>query len=151
MAKSTRSKVKRSFRAKKRTEGVYAATEAARLHRLNMKLRSVVTTSKDEDEEMPAEGDGAAEGEGEEWMEEGRAGSSPFSFAILGLVDPDDITAESMRALYGFEKGAAVSGKAAGSMRKRSRGSKRGNGRVAALLRENSDTSGLDRLFRGLF
>ena len=149
MAKSTRSKVKRSFRAKKRTEGVYAATEAARLHRLNMKLRSVVTTSKDEDEEMPAEGDDAAEGE--EWMEEGRAGSSPFSFAILGLVDPDDITTESMRALYGFEKGAAVSGKAAGNMRKRSRGSKRGNGRVVALFRENSGSSGLDHLFRGLF
>lgn len=44
MAKSTRSKVKRSFRAKKREEGVYAATEAARLHRLNSKL-----TAKNDD------------------------------------------------------------------------------------------------------
>ncbi|KAJ7228854.1 hypothetical protein GGX14DRAFT_615490 [Mycena pura] len=42
MAKSTRSKVKRSFRAKKREEGVYAATEAARLNRLHAKLDSVV-------------------------------------------------------------------------------------------------------------
>jgi hypothetical protein len=48
MAKSTRSKVKRSFRAKKREEGVYAVTEAARLHRLNSKL----TAKIDEDEEL---------------------------------------------------------------------------------------------------
>ncbi|KAI0049578.1 hypothetical protein FA95DRAFT_1581639 [Auriscalpium vulgare] len=38
MAKSMRSKVKRAFRAKKRETGVYAAVEAARLHRLNTKL-----------------------------------------------------------------------------------------------------------------
>jgi len=44
MAKSTRSKVKRAFRAKKRKEGVFAAAEAARLQRLNAKLR-VLTTS----------------------------------------------------------------------------------------------------------
>lgn len=57
MAKSTRSKVKRSFRAKKRDEGVYAATEAARLQRLNSKL----TAKIDEDEELaePVEGDAA--------------------------------------------------------------------------------------------
>jgi hypothetical protein len=42
MAKSTRSKVKRSFRAKKRDEGVYAATESARLHRLNSKLTAKI-------------------------------------------------------------------------------------------------------------
>ncbi|KAI0254293.1 hypothetical protein BJV78DRAFT_1121592 [Lactifluus subvellereus] len=45
MAKSTRSKVKRAFRAKKRTEGVFAATEAARLQRLNAKLRAITTTA----------------------------------------------------------------------------------------------------------
>ncbi|KAI0002988.1 hypothetical protein BJV74DRAFT_709397, partial [Russula compacta] len=45
MAKSTRSKVKRAFRAKKRTEGVFAATEAARLQRLNAKLRALATTA----------------------------------------------------------------------------------------------------------
>lgn len=48
MAKSIRSKAKRSFRSKKRETGVYAATEAARLHRLNSKLTSVVSTDKDE-------------------------------------------------------------------------------------------------------
>ncbi|TFK76123.1 hypothetical protein BDN72DRAFT_810153 [Pluteus cervinus] len=43
MAKSTRSKVKRSFRSKKRQEGIYAATEAARLQRLNAKLLAVAS------------------------------------------------------------------------------------------------------------
>jgi len=47
MAKSTRSKIKRSFRAKKREEGVYAATEAGRLHRLNSKLTAKID-DKDE-------------------------------------------------------------------------------------------------------
>ncbi|KIY49573.1 hypothetical protein FISHEDRAFT_65504 [Fistulina hepatica ATCC 64428] len=42
MAKSLRSKVKRSFRAKKRGEGVYAATQAARLQRLNAKLKNTI-------------------------------------------------------------------------------------------------------------
>jgi hypothetical protein len=58
MAKSTRSKVKRSFRAKKRDEGVYAATEAARLERLHSKL---TTKIDDGDEELaePVEGDAA--------------------------------------------------------------------------------------------
>jgi hypothetical protein len=49
MAKSLRSKTKRSFRAKKREEGVYAAAHAARLQRLSSKL--VETIKKD------AEGD----------------------------------------------------------------------------------------------
>ncbi|KJA24498.1 hypothetical protein HYPSUDRAFT_76348 [Hypholoma sublateritium FD-334 SS-4] len=41
MAKSLRSKVKRSFRNKKRETGVYAAASAARLNRLNAKLIEV--------------------------------------------------------------------------------------------------------------
>ncbi|KAF8485025.1 hypothetical protein DFH94DRAFT_258602 [Russula ochroleuca] len=45
MAKSTRSKVKRAFRAKKRTEGVFAAADAARLQRLNSKLCALTTTA----------------------------------------------------------------------------------------------------------
>ncbi|KAF7776381.1 hypothetical protein Agabi119p4_4774 [Agaricus bisporus var. burnettii] len=49
MAKSTRSKVKRSFRNKKRETGVYAATEAARLQRLNLKLQQTIK-SKEEGE-----------------------------------------------------------------------------------------------------
>ncbi|KAF9008689.1 hypothetical protein BDQ17DRAFT_1323263 [Cyathus striatus] len=53
MAKSTRSKVKRSFRHKKREEGVYAATEAARLNRLNTKLQQVI--QKDVDADIMAE------------------------------------------------------------------------------------------------
>ncbi|KAF8204953.1 hypothetical protein BJ912DRAFT_15773 [Pholiota molesta] len=47
MAKSLRSKVKRSFRSKKRETGVYAAAAAARLNRLNSKL--VEVTKKDVD------------------------------------------------------------------------------------------------------
>jgi Protein of unknown function (DUF2423) len=45
MGKSIRSKTKRAFRAKKRTEGVFAATEAARLQRLNTKLRVLTTAT----------------------------------------------------------------------------------------------------------
>ncbi|KAH9844028.1 uncharacterized protein C8Q71DRAFT_730977 [Rhodofomes roseus] len=55
MAKSTRSKVKRHFRAKKRTEGVYAAAEAARLNRLHQKLKVLTTHDKDGDVEIPEE------------------------------------------------------------------------------------------------
>lgn len=47
MAKSTRSKIKRHFRAKKRETGVYAAHEAARLERLSSKLAAV----RDNDQE----------------------------------------------------------------------------------------------------
>ncbi|KAF8897290.1 hypothetical protein BD779DRAFT_1490030 [Infundibulicybe gibba] len=58
MAKSTRSKVKRSFRSKKRETGIYAATEAARLNRLNTKLISVASKDKDGDVSlMDSEGD----------------------------------------------------------------------------------------------
>ncbi|KAJ3875908.1 hypothetical protein F5051DRAFT_441995 [Lentinula edodes] len=52
MAKSLRSKVKRDFRSKKREAGVYAAAEAARLHRLNAKLEAVVSKDKDGDEAL---------------------------------------------------------------------------------------------------
>ncbi|KAF9076420.1 hypothetical protein BDP27DRAFT_1357883 [Rhodocollybia butyracea] len=55
MAKSLRSKVKREFRSKKREDGVYAVTEAARLHRLNAKLRSAVSKDKDGDEVLKDE------------------------------------------------------------------------------------------------
>ncbi|KAH9894301.1 hypothetical protein C8Q73DRAFT_695210 [Cubamyces lactineus] len=62
MGKSLRSKVKRQFRAKKRTEGIYAATEAARLHRLHMKLKSLTTTEPEEgDEEVVEEGEEGAQ------------------------------------------------------------------------------------------
>jgi len=45
MAKSTRSKVKRAFRSKKRTQGVFAVADAARLQRLNTKLHALTTTT----------------------------------------------------------------------------------------------------------
>ncbi|KAK0498550.1 hypothetical protein EDD18DRAFT_1158156 [Armillaria luteobubalina] len=61
MAKSLRSKTKRDFRSKKREDGIYAATEAARLHRLNAKLMAVI--SKDKDGDIPLED---AEGEVED-------------------------------------------------------------------------------------
>ncbi|KAN0097696.1 hypothetical protein V8E55_002142 [Tylopilus felleus] len=58
MAKSLRSKSKRSFRAKKRESGKYAAAEAARLNRLNAKLAAVKDMDRpapDDEEEMEAE------------------------------------------------------------------------------------------------
>jgi len=62
MAKSTRSKIKRHFRAKKREDSVYAVTEAARLHRLNQKLKAITEADKDVDVEAAvAEGNGEDE------------------------------------------------------------------------------------------
>ncbi|KNZ74419.1 hypothetical protein J132_06931 [Termitomyces sp. J132] len=53
MAKSIRSKTKRTFRNKKREDSVYAVTEAARLHRLNSKLTAIV--SKDSEGDVPVQ------------------------------------------------------------------------------------------------
>ncbi|KAJ7904320.1 hypothetical protein B0H14DRAFT_2426497 [Mycena olivaceomarginata] len=66
MAKSTRSKVKRSFRASKRETGIYAATEAARLNRLHAKLSAVASRDIPQDEEE----EGAMEDDGELRAEE---------------------------------------------------------------------------------
>jgi Protein of unknown function (DUF2423) len=73
MAKSLRSKVKRAFRSKKRTSGIYAATEAARLDRLNARLLQITKT----DTTHVAEGKGEGEGD-----------SGWCWFACLGLLDP---------------------------------------------------------------
>jgi hypothetical protein len=68
MAKSLRSKVKRAFRAKKREDGVYAATHAARLQRLHARIHAIATGPKPvhdvilEDVE-DAEGDGQTQEE----------------------------------------------------------------------------------------
>ncbi|KAF8211327.1 hypothetical protein K438DRAFT_1807123 [Mycena galopus ATCC 62051] len=65
MAKSTRSKVKRSFRSNKRETGIYAATEAARLNRLHAKLSAVVSRDipqEDEEEAMQDDEELRAEG-----------------------------------------------------------------------------------------
>jgi len=81
MAKSLRSKVKRDFRAKKREQGVYAATEAARLHRLNSKLKAIVDAEKPEREQQEEDED---------------LSSAGWSWFALGLLDPHDITVDSM-------------------------------------------------------
>ncbi|CAK5263063.1 unnamed protein product [Mycena citricolor] len=67
MAKSTRSKIKRAYRSKKRTDSVYAVTEAARLDRLHAKLSAIVDKAApepeeqegedEEEEEMPVDGE----------------------------------------------------------------------------------------------
>ena len=86
MAKSMRSKVKRSFRSKKREIGVYAATEAARLHRLNSKL--VATATREKDGDVPVEdGEERDETLGWSWL------------PIFGLLDHNTITAESMAGM----------------------------------------------------
>lgn len=93
MAKSLRSKVKRSFRAKKRTEGVYAATEAARLHRLNTKIQSRISTRppKDLNDESPAGDDS------EELVAEEQTG--PYWFELLGMLEHDQLDSERLQAL----------------------------------------------------
>lgn len=84
MAKSTRSKVKRHFRAKKRTEGVYAAAEAARLNRLHKKLEALTIKGTDElEEEVPS-------------FSDNREDQMRGWYTILGLFDPENVSAESM-------------------------------------------------------
>jgi hypothetical protein len=73
MAKSLRSKVKRAFRSKKRESGIYAATAAARLDRLNARLLQITKT------DTTHVADGKGEGEGN---------SGWCWFACLGLLDP---------------------------------------------------------------
>ena len=88
MGKSTRSKVKRHFRAKKREEGVYAATEAARLHRLNMKLKGIASADKEGDVELEdAETDGTV-----------NAVDGSYLYFFLGILDHEDVTPEVMEA-----------------------------------------------------
>ncbi|CAG7849476.1 SubName: Full=Uncharacterized protein {ECO:0000313/EMBL:CCA67284.1} [Serendipita indica DSM 11827] len=81
MAKSTRSKTKRSFRRNKREDSVYAATHAARLERLSKKLADIAQPEKADKQTTLDTMDGENEVQG--W---------PF-FALLGLVDPDEIGA----------------------------------------------------------
>lgn len=68
MAKSLRSKVKRAFRAKKREDGIYAATHAARLQRLHAKIDAIVAAPKPIRDEVledaeDVRGDGEVQGE----------------------------------------------------------------------------------------
>ena len=161
MGKSLRSKVKRQFRAKKRTEGVYAATEAARLHRLHMKLKSLTTTEpEDGDEEVVEEGEEGAQMETDGGAAPAGWSPSPFWFASLGLVDPHDITADSMAGMMHL---AALgdTGTSSGFSRQRRRnvtgknriGRNVGRTKAAAAIVAAADAGsacGLDHLFPGL-
>ncbi|KAF9246974.1 hypothetical protein BU15DRAFT_84553 [Melanogaster broomeanus] len=69
MAKSIRSKVKRSFRAKKRETGKYAVADAARLNRLNAKLVAVKEKDRDGDTPLDDAEEGETEGDPEEGMD----------------------------------------------------------------------------------
>lgn len=147
MAKSTRSKVKRSFRAKKRTDGVYAAVEAARLNRLHNKLKAIATTDLevadeegDEMEEgarMETEGDAAATA----------AGWSPFWLAGLALVDAQDITADGMANFLRLGAGEGTMRTFAPS--RGARKSKR-RSRANSTVETKGDACGLDHLFPSL-
>lgn len=83
MAKSTRSKVKRAYRAKKRESGVYAAAEAARLQKLNAKLARII--SSDAGKDMV---------EVEEPGEDNVPVTGLFCSPIFALLDSSDITPE---------------------------------------------------------
>lgn len=80
MAKSLRSKVKRSYRAKKRETGVYAAASAARLHRLHTKLAKVSMTDRASEDD-------------EDFVDEEERIPGWLMFAML---DHEEITSESM-------------------------------------------------------
>lgn len=88
MAKSTRSKVKRAFRSKKRTQGVFAVADAARLQRLNAKLHAL-TTAAVADEERGEEG--------EKEQDVDMPGSCWF--AAFGLLDHQHINPAVMQSL----------------------------------------------------
>ncbi|PSR73663.1 hypothetical protein PHLCEN_2v10582 [Hermanssonia centrifuga] len=93
MGKSTRSKVKRHFRAQKREHGVYAAVEAARLNRLHQKLK-IISTKANEAEEV------------DEIDEEKMRGW--YWLSSLGLLDLADVTAERLGELFGGRCTAGV-------------------------------------------
>jgi hypothetical protein len=89
MAKSTRSKVKRTFRAKKRTQGVFAAADAARLQRLNKKLHALTTAAVAKEEE---------EEEGEKEQQDVDLPGSCW-LAAFGLLNHQDINPILMQSL----------------------------------------------------
>jgi hypothetical protein len=101
MAKSTRSKVKRAFRAKKRTEGVYASTEDARLHRLNAKLRALTTSRVNDDDDDDDDGQETGNPIEEGAQDEDQDVCMPGScwFAAFGLMDHLDVSPAAMHRL----------------------------------------------------
>ena len=88
MAKSTRSKVKRSFRKAKRDDSVFAIAHAARLERLSQKLATIARPTA-----APKTLEQAEETIEEELVEEPEGW---HFYALFGLVDPDAITIDTM-------------------------------------------------------
>ncbi len=84
MAKSTRSKNKRSFRRSKREDGVYAATNAARLKRLSQKLATIAQVSNQKSS--------TDETESQEDLQDMTHDQGWQLFALFGLVDQDELT-----------------------------------------------------------
>ena len=92
MAKSARSKVKRSFRKAKRDDSVFAVAHAARLQRLSQKLttiarptpalKTLAQVEETTEEELVEEPEG--------WQ----------FYALFGLVDPDAITIDTMTSSH---------------------------------------------------
>ncbi|KAJ3810514.1 hypothetical protein F5876DRAFT_41692 [Lentinula aff. lateritia] len=119
MAKSLRSKVKRDFRSKKREAGVYAAAEAARLHRLNAKLGAVVSKDKDGDEAL------------EEHITDAAGVPGSCCLAAFGLLDPDDVSPEES-----FSKPISTHGP---------RGSRREEWRLSKGLPAQPSRNGMNR------
>ncbi|KAI9001231.1 hypothetical protein BD414DRAFT_404405 [Trametes punicea] len=101
MAKSLRSKAKRQFRAKKRSEGIYAATEAARLHRLHMKLKALTTASPAEEEQEIVEEDEIEEGAQME-TEGGAAASAGCTAKRISTHGPRNSRREQWRLSKGL-------------------------------------------------
>lgn len=101
MAKSTRSKVKRQYRAKKREEGVYAAIEAARLGRLSAKLAAV----KNAKNLVPI---GEEDGENDEQldaMDGGKLDAGSLWFLAFALIEPGDISLDTLEYLTNAVEG----------------------------------------------
>lgn len=86
MAKSIRAKTKRAFRRVKRESGVFAAADAARLHRLSAKLRAKLGTDQEGDVIIPAAIEDA--------VEQTETTGGWYWFAMFGLVDPDALRAD---------------------------------------------------------
>ena len=77
MAKSLRSKTKRTFRRIKREDSAFSVAHAARLERLNSKLSIIKALPKPQVEE------------------EGQEESGWYHFSLFGLVDPDSIQVDT--------------------------------------------------------
>jgi hypothetical protein len=101
MAKSTRSKTKRSYRRVKREDSAYAVAHAARLERLSKKLADIANI------EQPSASLERDDDSSEERLDMDEQGWPIF--ALFGLIDPDDISTfdtghEHERRSYSKEK-----------------------------------------------